>query len=902
MRTETGRRRITALVAASALASGAVVGLATAPAAAAATAPTDLQNAGHPCDTNAPGPYLRAMPLALRGTIQRGPESAELRADFQLWDIADPAHPQQLPADLDDDEHAYVQIEDESRLIEGSTYAWRVRILGATDPSPWSSTCHFTIDRSGGPAPTADSAEYPPSGENWTRGGAIGVPGVFRLTAPADDTVDYFYRFSSSELANDDPYTAIGAEGLGGPATIHWTPQAAGLHWLSVYGVDRAGNRSEYASYAFEVKETRPNIRSVAYPDYYPNLDYNIGVPGAFTFDSTVADTASFTWWIDEGGPSGTAPADADGNATVMIAPTRGGRQRLHVRAVTHDGTAHASRAYQFVVDNGPTATRDSKEAVPVGSTAKIHLSPRMPEVEAYLYWPQDGWDEVPLADKQVVAARADGTADIFWRVTRDNTTLRVQSRSADGTLSEARQVPVSVDDAMPTVTRTGGTDLGTPATVTVRTRMVDVAEYVTKLSHQPERVITPAADGSATFEVTASKVGTNQLRVFARNADGIETAESVTTWSVTDAPLVTSAEFPKGVSGRLVPGSFHFAPRLPGTVAYEYSFNSGPTLTIPAAPDGTATVAYTPATAGDQHVAVRSVTADGASSLSTGYRFTIDADLGTISSVTPATAPAGGVRKVTIRGAGLHPRDTIQVTPAKGEPVTVKVTVASGTKTLIGEVDLSSAATGPATLTLRSYAGGTPMVLSGAFTITPPPPLVGYDPPMINGLTNVGNTVKATPGTWSPTPKTYQYQWLANGSAIKGATGTSFKIPASLVGKRLTFTVTVSQTGYTSTKATAQAMIVAKGKAPKATKRPKIVGTPKAGKTLKVNVGAWSPKADSYRYEWRVNGKLIKGAKTSKLKLKSSMRNKRITVTVIAKKTGYADGRATSKAVKVRK
>ena len=57
-----------------------------------------------------------------------------------------------------------------------------------------------------------------------------------------------------------------------------------------------------------------------------------------------------------------------------------------------------------------------------------------------------------------------------------------------------------------------------------------------------------------------------------------------------------------------------------------------------------------------------------------------------------------------------------------------------------------------------------------------------------------------------------------------------------------------------------------------------------------------------SHRYEWRLNGAVIRGATGKSLKVKAAMRNKRITVTVIAVSNGYADGKAQSKPVTVRK
>ena len=901
MNTRSARRRTTALIAAATLASGSVVALTVTPAAAVERVPTNLEIGGHPCAPSAPGTFLPMVSItSLRGTFQRPEGSRDLRAEFQLWNIATPQQPQEWTTSITDElDRVHTQLEDMSQFHDGVTYAWRVRVVDGGDAWPWSGACHFTVDRDGGAEPGVSSVEYP-SGMGTPRGG-IGVPGIFTLTAAADDTVRYRYRFSWQGKTDEDPfnpYSEIDAEGLGGPATISFTPQETSFHSLYVYAVDRAGNQSLPAEYEFRVRETRPSVHSMAYNDH-TSLNYNVGVPGAFELASPVADTASFVWRIDGEGPSGTAPADAEGKATVMIAPSRAGWQTLSVHAVTRDDTAHLPREYRFFVDNGPLATPLSDE-VTIGSTATVRLTPRTPEVTAYLYWWQEGHGEWPLADKHVLAARPDGTADLSWMVGRHPGSLYVQSRSADGTISERRQVHIRTDRAAPTVTRTGGEDLGTAATITLRTRMSNATEYVVTLNWEAPRVIPAAPDGSATFPLTAPRRGYNNLEVYARNPEGVQTEVNVLSWFVTDSPQVSSTEFPDNATGRLVPGTFHLTPRLAGSTAFEYSFNGGPFASVAAGADGTAKVNYTPTFSGDHRVAVRSVTAEGLSSLTTTHHFTVSAALPTITSVSPTELPSGGLRKITIRGNDLHLRDTILVTPADGKPRTVRVTATSGT-TSTGEVDLSGAPIGPATVTLRPYTDGTPMVLGGALTIAPPPALVAYTLPAIIGTVAVGNTVTVDPGEWSPAPTGYRYQWLANGIRIKGATGTSFKIPAVLVGTHLTVLVTAAGTGFTSAEATSSPMKVAKGKAPRATSAPTIVGTVQVGRTVQVDVGTWSPVAHSYRYEWRLDGKLVSDAKSSKLKLTSSMRNKRLTVTVIAIRTGHADGRATGKAVTVR-
>jgi hypothetical protein len=103
-----------------------------------------------------------------------------------------------------------------------------------------------------------------------------------------------------------------------------------------------------------------------------------------------------------------------------------------------------------------------------------------------------------------------------------------------------------------------------------------------------------------------------------------------------------------------------------------------------------------------------------------------------------------------------------------------------------------------------------------------------------------------------------------------------------------------------TNSAAPSGGLTVGYGVAAKTTKKPAVAGTVKAGKKVKVSVGAWSPRADSYRYEWRVNGKLV--ATTSTLKIKKSWAGKKLTVVVVAKRAGHYDGRATSAVKKIKR
>lgn len=85
-------------------------------------------------------------------------------------------------------------------------------------------------------------------------------------------------------------------------------------------------------------------------------------------------------------------------------------------------------------------------------------------------------------------------------------------------------------------------------------------------------------------------------------------------------------------------------------------------------------------------------------------------------------------------------------------------------------------------------------------------------------------------------------------------------------------------------------------------TVKPTITGTAKVGKKLHVKHGAWRPAATSYVYQWKRNGKIVKTTVNDHYKVKKADRGKKITVTVIASRGGYASASATTEAKKIKK
>ncbi|MFE6172977.1 Tat pathway signal protein [Streptomyces sp. NPDC056464] len=265
------------------------------------------------------------------------------------------------------------------------------------------------------------------------------------------------------------------------------------------------------------------------------------------------------------------------------------------------------------------------------------------------------------------------------------------------------------------------------------------------------------------------------------------------------------------------------------------------------------------------------------------------------VTAVGPGSGVAGGKVTLTVTGTALPASATVRLSQSGRTLTATTDSVSADNRTLTATLDLTGAATG--TWSVSVFASGWEFQ-RGTFTVTQPQ-LRNTAAPKVTGTAKTGAKVTASPGSWSAAPTSYTYQWKADGQAISGATSASYTVSASVVGKKLGVTVTAVRSGYVSGSATSAAVTVAKGDAPRATKLPVISGTVKVGKTVKTTKGTWSLAPTSYAYQWYANGKAISGATKSSLVLKSGQKGKKITVKVIARRTGHTDGSALSKATK---
>lgn len=161
--------------------------------------------------------------------------------------------------------------------------------------------------------------------------------------------------------------------------------------------------------------------------------------------------------------------------------------------------------------------------------------------------------------------------------------------------------------------------------------------------------------------------------------------------------------------------------------------------------------------------------------------------------------------------------------------------------------------------------------------------PVLRWPTPIITGASSVGSTLTARVGNW-PYGTTAAFQWYADGTAIRGANRSTYRIGAEYAWKRITVRVTGRPpwglTVHRYSAATAKVARVA---------RPTISGAARVGTTLTARATGWV-SGTSFRYQWLANGKPIAGATRSTYRIPSSLANQTIAVRIVGAKSGFAE------------
>jgi hypothetical protein len=163
---------------------------------------------------------------------------------------------------------------------------------------------------------------------------------------------------------------------------------------------------------------------------------------------------------------------------------------------------------------------------------------------------------------------------------------------------------------------------------------------------------------------------------------------------------------------------------------------------------------------------------------------------------------------------------------------------------------------------------------------------------PKITGTPAVGKTLSAARGSWDAGTKVV-FQWRANEVPIENATGSTFTLTASQLGKRISVYVfgrtrpATTPSGYDTWESTGWTMDDKVAAGTLAAARPAISGTVAVGSKLAVKRGTWS-SGTSFSYRWYANGAAISKATGSSFTVTKAQAGKKISVKVTGSKKGY--------------
>ncbi len=167
--------------------------------------------------------------------------------------------------------------------------------------------------------------------------------------------------------------------------------------------------------------------------------------------------------------------------------------------------------------------------------------------------------------------------------------------------------------------------------------------------------------------------------------------------------------------------------------------------------------------------------------------------------------------------------------------------------------------------------SGSASAVTSAPSTAVALAPPSNVDSPTISGSAVQGQTLTATPGTWTGDPTSYAYRWLRctaySCTSESGATGSSYVVGSGDVGYQIEVEVTATNTAGASDPADSYPTSTVTGTSTSTTTGstsppanltdlpltvPSITGTPRVGLTLTVSPGVWSNPAATITFQWQ--------------------------------------------------
>jgi hypothetical protein len=161
-------------------------------------------------------------------------------------------------------------------------------------------------------------------------------------------------------------------------------------------------------------------------------------------------------------------------------------------------------------------------------------------------------------------------------------------------------------------------------------------------------------------------------------------------------------------------------------------------------------------------------------------------------------------------------------------------------------------------------------------------------DQPTIQGSAQIGQTLTADPGAWTPSDASLAYVWRADGEPIPGENGTTLSLGPDMLGKVIGLRVWATKDGYKRAAKRAVATDPVAAGTMSLTAAPTITGGTRPGQTLTLVHGRTRPRDAQVSVQWLRDGVSIAGATKSTYTLTKLDLGHRITAQVLAKRQGY--------------
>jgi hypothetical protein len=234
-------------------------------------------------------------------------------------------------------------------------------------------------------------------------------------------------------------------------------------------------------------------------------------------------------------------------------------------------------------------------------------------------------------------------------------------------------------------------------------------------------------------------------------------------------------------------------------------------------------------------------------------------------------------------------------------DPVTNALYIADTKNSAVDEVVNAAAAgnaTGPIEPADQIAVSGSGVAAS-ACAARANGPVVSTDAPTVTGTLAPGSVLTANPGTWSPTPDSYTYQWLRDGVAIDGAKTSTYTVANGDISHALSIAVTAVKEDFASASATSAAVLIPVPQPGKlTTAAPSIAGKVRVGQKVTAKPGAWtagSAPVTAFTYQWLRNGVAIPKATASTYAVTGADYRKKLSVRVTGSYPGYTTETVTS-------